>query len=98
MMLHQRTNRWLLRLGEWLRGRRPRRRRVKIRVMRDCLCACEPAGPRPPRIRCTSGVAWVTQAGNPADVILRGRETFTPARRGTVVVRAIENCTLTVAF
>jgi hypothetical protein len=35
------------------------------------------------------GDVWVTQSGDPRDVVLRGRRGFTPAPRGRVVLQAL---------
>ncbi len=39
-------------------------------------------------LTCTRGVLWVTQAGDPADYLLRAGEAFV-ANRGAVVVQAL---------
>lgn len=43
------------------------------------------------RIECQSGELWVTQDGDPRDVILGPRECFTLDRAGTAVVSALKD-------
>ncbi|MDB5295730.1 MAG: hypothetical protein JWO31_1713 [Phycisphaerales bacterium] len=42
------------------------------------------------RIRCVVGSLWVTQAGDGRDFLLGDGDCFLPARRGKVVVHALE--------
>jgi hypothetical protein len=46
------------------------------------------------RIRCDSGMVWITQDGDPRDVVLAAGEQFTVDRPGAVVVLAIDGATL----
>ena len=41
------------------------------------------------RIRCLTGNVWVTQEGNPSDVVLARGEEFVPSPRGQIVVQAL---------
>ena len=43
------------------------------------------------RIECQSGELWVTQDGDPRDIILGPRECFTLDRAGTAVVSALKD-------
>ena len=43
------------------------------------------------RIECQSGELWVTQDGDPRDIILGPRECFTLDRSGTAVVSALKD-------
>ena len=43
------------------------------------------------RVRCLSGAAWVTQAGESRDVVLRREEELVTAPRGKVVVQALSD-------
>ena len=43
----------------------------------------------PLRIRCTSGIVWVTQEGDAGDVVLRRGETVVTRTRGKVAVQAL---------
>ena len=48
-------------------------------------------------VRALSGGVWVTQAGNPFDVILAPGERFVAARRGKIVVQALEDSVVRMA-
>lgn len=43
------------------------------------------------RIECQSGELWITQDGDPRDVVLGPRECFTLDRAGTAVVSALKD-------
>jgi Protein of unknown function (DUF2917) len=42
------------------------------------------------------GMVWITQEGDPDDVFVRAGQTFTFARRGLVIVEAIEDSRVSV--
>ena len=48
-------------------------------------------------IRCVGGSAWVTQEGNPGDVILSPGECFIAARTGKIVVQSLGGGSATVS-
>lgn len=43
------------------------------------------------RIECQSGELWITQDGDPRDIVLGPRECFTLDRAGTAVVSALKD-------
>ena len=43
------------------------------------------------RIRCLAGDVWITQEGNPRDIVLARGGEFVPARRGKIVVQALSD-------
>lgn len=43
------------------------------------------------RIECQSGELWITQDGDPRDIVLGPRECFTLDRSGTAVVSALKD-------
>jgi hypothetical protein len=45
-------------------------------------------------VRCAAGDVWVTQEGNPGDIVLSGGEQFQPHPRGKVVLQAVTDATV----
>ena len=66
--------------------------------MRLCLepdeVLCLPKGARGFTVRCERGVAWLTQAGDPADHVLAPGDAQVLGRRGKVTVWASGACVL----
>jgi hypothetical protein len=48
------------------------------------------------RIECRSGQVWITQDGDPRDVVLRHGECFTLDRKGQALVSALEDASIVV--
>ena len=42
-------------------------------------------------VRCVTGNVWISQEGNPNDIVLAPGEQFVPARAGKVVIQALSN-------
>lgn len=66
-----------------------------IRLSRNSLWSLEPS--HRGTITCRHGSLWLTQAGNPQDVLLSAGESFTAAARGKIVISALEDAAFTVA-
>ncbi len=47
-------------------------------------------------IVCDSGIVWVTQDGDPRDIILRAGQSFTIDRNGPTLVQAFEPGTISI--
>lgn len=57
-------------------------------LLPDAVHAFEPGG-LPTRIAIQAGIAWITQAGDGHDHIVRAPAVFCPGPRGRVVVQAM---------
>lgn len=46
-------------------------------------------------IRCTRGTLWLTQAGNPGDVLLHAGDQYVPRGTGKIVIQALSRAAFT---
>jgi hypothetical protein len=60
-----------------------------LRLAHGSVRTIDPAAARV--VRCITGTLWLTQEGNPADVVLGAGERFVAARRGKIVVQALSD-------
>jgi hypothetical protein len=65
-----------------------------LRLAAGAVRALDPA--RTSVLRVVAGSVWVTQQGNPFDVVLGAGERFVPARRGKIVVQVLSDATVQV--
>ncbi len=68
---------------------------MRIELNQDALCMArrqvvKVSGGRGHTVVCHDGSVWVTQDGDPRDVVLGAGETFTLDRDGTALVQAFE--------
>ncbi|CAN7720581.1 DUF2917 domain-containing protein [Variovorax sp. LjRoot84] len=53
--------------------------------------------PRPFRVECLVGIVWITQDGDPRDVILVAGETYRPDRVARMLVHALDEAQVRLA-
>ena len=49
-------------------------------------------------VRCASGTLWITQDGDPRDIILWPQESFRADRNGTMHVFGLDTCVIEIEF
>lgn len=62
---------------------------MPLRLPEGALHTLDPADAR--AVHCIAGTLWITQEGNPLDVLLTGGERFAAAAEGKIVVQALSD-------
>jgi hypothetical protein len=55
-----------------------------------------PGDHRGERISCLSGVIWITQSGNPEDILLYAGRSFTITQKGTILMQGLTETRLKI--